>query len=278
MSNHDYVSGSDVLDVIPLEKLPAHVILTDNKWLFNETLRQLDENPTVSDGEYGVKVARGLFRGVELAIVYYGMGSSSIVALIEELYRKGVRAVEKVGFGVYATAQSPPARVPIGAVRLDKVTENLYPLEVPAVPSFSLTSEIVRSLETLNVDHQEDLVISIGAMTRGFDNDLKALVVALWRKLGINVMDLDTATLYLMSYARKIKASSIIIPVIPLGDLQTVGCWINYKVDERRREQVDTYRGIVSAALESIYHFREKAAMEFQAKLLEKRVRRGQHE
>lgn len=277
MNNHEYMN-SEGLEVIPLERLPAHVILTDNKWLFNESLRQLDENPVLSDGEYGVRVARGLFRGVELAVIYYGMGSSSLITLIEELYRKGVRTIEKVGFGIYATSQNPPTRVSIGAVRLDRISENLYPIEVPAVPSFSLTSEIVRSLETLNIDHQEDLVISIGAMTRNIDDDFKTLIHTLWRKLGITVMDLDTATLYLTSYARRMKASSIVIPVIPLGDLQTIGCWINYKVDERRKEQVNVYRGVISAALESIYHFREKATMEFQAKLLEKRVRKGPHE
>ncbi len=247
------------------EKLSRYAIITDSPWIFDEGVKIFEETPTVTRGRYGVKVAVGEYKGLQLSIVQYGVGSSEALALVEELFRSGVRVVVKLGFGVYTMTEKPPARIAIGAVRLDRMSETMAPPEMPAIPNYELLTQLALSFNVESIPHEEDLVVSVGYPISQLEN---GLLPSWWRKMGINVVDLDTATLYVASYFRRLKTVSVVIPAIPSSDVFEKRVWTAYIPS---RGEAERYREIIGTVYESMYHMKEKAWIESTTKKLEKR-------
>ncbi len=258
-------STSNSLSMLEGE-IPSHyAIVTDNPWIFETGVKMFEETPAITRGLYGLKIAIGRYKELDISLIHYGIGSSELAFLLEELFRAGVRVVVKIGYGLYTMSEKPPARIAIGAVRLDKVSELTAPLEMPAVPNSELLTQITLSFNAESIPHERDLVVSVGNPLPHFEDGSLSYW---WRKIGVNVIDTDTATLYIISYFKRLKAVSVVIPSIPSSEAIERKLWTAYTPN---RGEVEEHKRIIEAVYESLYHMKEKAWIETTTRRLERK-------
>ncbi len=260
------VGDNEHQDLVSEDSFPSYAMITQSPWLFEEASKILEETPVYSKGLYGLRIAKGQFRGMDVSIILYGIGSSELIVLLEELYRKGIRVIGKLDFGVCITGKkSFEAVLAMGAIRLDRILVNQYPLELPAIPNFNFVNEIEKALGMEGISREGGLVISLGTPVRYLEN---GVVPEYLRKIGINFVDVDTATFYVISLTKKIKAASIIIPALSGSEASDYGLWVTYT--PRRKREEEQYNKIITAFFESLYQFKEKAEMESETKRYER--------
>jgi len=262
-------------DILATSSLPAYAVLTDSKSLYRKVLEELDEVKGELEGRFGeVKAAVGEFRGAELALVYYGPGSSLALSVLEELFRKGARAFVKLGFGALVPLEGPEAFVCVGAMKLDWLlaAPSCAP---PAVPSFALTRELAGSLEARNVSYDEGIAISVGAALKSLDPDTKATILSLWKKFGAAVVDIDTAALLAAARFKRMKAASLIVPASSIGEHQAPCVWPEADLDERKGRLHEVLREAAAAAVEALHRLKERSSAEAQARLFSEERRRA---
>ena len=244
------------LRLIDTDTMAKYAIITDNNWIYNIAFNMFEENVKQLRGAYGVKGALGNYRNLQLSLIEYGTGSSELMMILEELFRLGVRVIVKIGYGIYTLTEKPHVRVVTGAIRMDKLTETILPVELPAVASYDVLSQVVNTFNDESIEHETGIVLSTGYSYPHFEENLYP---SWWRKHGVNLIDVDTATLYVVGYYRRIKTVSVVIPSVSTGEVLEKGSWIMYQPTGR---EVEKHEKIIGAVFEAIYHSREKALLD----------------
>ncbi len=251
--------------LLEADRLTKYAILTDNPWIYEGIFDLFEEEAKQLRGFYGVRGVVGKYKDLDIALIGYGVGSSELMMVLEELFRSGVRIVVKIGYGLYIMTERPPARVAVGAIRFDKTSEGLLPLEMPALASFDLVGQVIHAFTDEEIPYEADLVLSTGYPYPHLEEDH---FPSWWRRLGVNVIDTDTATLYIAAYYRRMKAASVIIPVMSSSEILERGSWITYKPSPKEASE---HEHLLSAVLEAIYHSKEKALLDQKEKMIRKR-------
>ncbi len=246
--------------LLETERLARYAMITDNPWIFEAAFNMFEEDTKQLKGYYGIRGLIGKYKDMEIALIGYGIGSSELLVVLEELFRTGVRVITKLGYGVYTMTEKPPARIVTGAIRMDKLSETIIPIELPAVPNYDLINQIDLAMDAESIPHEAEMVLSTGYPYPHLE---EGYFPTWWRKIGINVIDVDTATLYVISYYRRIKSASIIIPVLSTSEIFEKGSWIAY---EPKEKEASEHEKIIKTVFEAIYQMKEKALIEKKTK------------
>jgi purine-nucleoside phosphorylase len=149
------------------------------------------------------------------------------------------------GGGIGKSVENADINVPLSCVRLDKVTEVLFPAEVPAKADKNLAQEIRVGIEKTAADLGVRVHSGLHATVPFLFAETKELLVNL-QKQGALSIDIELSVLYVMAnhYGKKV-AGAVRIGDLPLKGLPT---WKSrsYKLQLKKEVHRRISQGIVN--------------------------------
>ena len=154
-----------------------------------------------------------------LTIINYGMGSSNaatIMDLLTAVMPKGVLFLGKCG-GLKESTEIGHFILPIAAIRGEGTSDDYFPPEVPALPSFKLHKFVSDKILEHGVDYRTGVIYTTNRRVwehdEAFHKKLKDMTC-----IGI---DMETATMFIVAHANEIAHGALLlvsdVPVTPEG-------------------------------------------------------------
>ena len=154
-----------------------------------------------------------------LTIINYGIGSpnaATIMDLLVAVKPKGVLFLGKCG-GLKNSSEIGNFILPIGAIRGDGTSNDYFPLEVPALPSFKLHKFVSDIIVQKESDYRTGVIFTTNR--RVWEHD-KPFLKRLKKTTAIGV-DMETATVFTVGHYNEIARGALLlvsdVPLTPEG-------------------------------------------------------------
>ncbi|MFH1852660.1 MAG: AMP nucleosidase, partial [Candidatus Neomarinimicrobiota bacterium] len=144
-----------------------------------------------------------------LSIINFGMGSAdaaTIMDLLTAVMPQGVLFLGKCG-GLKKSTEIGHFILPIAAIRGEGTSDDYFPPEVPALPSFKLHKYVSQILVERQQDYRTGVVYTTNRRLWEHDEDFKDYLDEL-RVLGI---DMETATIFTVGFANGIARGALLL-------------------------------------------------------------------
>lgn len=168
-----------------------------------------------------------------LSIINFGMGSANAATIMDLLVArrpKGVLFLGKCG-GLKSSTEIGHFILPIAAIRGDGTSNDYFPPEVPALPSFKLHKFVSNKILEKGMEYRTGVVYTTNRRLWEWDDDFKKY---LGRISAIGI-DMETATLFIVGHANEISRGALLLvsdlPMVPEG----------VKTEESDREITEKY-------------------------------------
>ena len=199
---------------MPLDEFGDYILLTN----FRHYLTQfVDEFGCEVYGED--KPMQAATNGNGLTIINFGIGSANaatIMDLLSARQPKGVLFLGKCG-GLKKSTEIGHFILPIAAIRGEGTSDDYFPPEVPALPSFKLHKFVSDKIVQQGHDYRTGVVYTTNR--RVWEHD-KAFVERLKRMTSIAI-DMETATIFIVGHHNQISRGALLlvsdVPVTPDG-------------------------------------------------------------
>jgi len=154
-----------------------------------------------------------------LSIINFGIGSANaatIMDLLSSIKPKGVLFLGKCG-GLKKTTEIGHFILPIAAIRGEGTSDDYFPKEVPAMPSFKLHKYVSELLVERNIEYRTGVIYSTNRRVWEHDEKFKKYL----RKVRVMGIDMETATIFITGFANGINRGALLLvsdtPMIPEG-------------------------------------------------------------
>ena len=154
-----------------------------------------------------------------ITIINFGMGSpnaATIMDLLSAITPKAVLFLGKCG-GLKNRINIGDFVLPIGAIRGDGTSNDYFPPEVPAMPSFSLQKAISTTIREFKTDYWTGTVYTTNRRVWEYDKGFKDYI----KKTRAYAIDMETATLFTVGFHNKIPVGALLLvsdsPMTPEG-------------------------------------------------------------
>ncbi len=154
-----------------------------------------------------------------LTIVNFGIGSpnaATIMDLLSARAPKGVLFLGKCG-GLKKTTEIGHFILPIAAIRGEGTSDDYFPAEVPALPSFKLHKFVSQKIVEAGHEYRSGVVYTTNRRVWEHDEAFKERL----RQLRTIAIDMETATVFIVGHANQIARGALLlvsdVPVIPEG-------------------------------------------------------------
>lgn len=154
-----------------------------------------------------------------LSIINFGIGSSNaatIMDLLSAIEPKGVLFLGKCG-GLKRTTEIGHFVLPIAAIRGEGTSDDYFPKEVPAMPSFKLHKHVSQILCEHNLEYRSGVVYTTNRRVWEHDEEFKNYL----RRIRAIAIDMETATLFITGFANGIARGALLLvsdtPMVPEG-------------------------------------------------------------
>lgn len=154
-----------------------------------------------------------------ITIINFGMGSASaatIMDLLSALNPKAVLFLGKCG-GLKKKNSIGDLVLPIAAIRGEGTSNDYFPSEVPALPSFNLQKAISYTIRVKNMDYWTGTVYTTNRRVWEHDEDFKNYL----KKIRAMAIDMETATIFTTGFFNEIPTGALLLvtdqPMIPEG-------------------------------------------------------------
>ncbi|MDH5546165.1 MAG: AMP nucleosidase [Gammaproteobacteria bacterium] len=154
-----------------------------------------------------------------LSIINFGIGSpnaATIMDLLSARMPKGVLFLGKCG-GLKRTTEIGHFVLPIAAIRGEGTSNDYFPPEVPALPSFKLHKFVSQTISEYGHEYRSGVVYTTNRRVWEHDTDFKERL----RGLRTVAIDMETATVFIVGHANEISRGALLlvsdVPVIPEG-------------------------------------------------------------
>ena len=183
----------------------------------------------------------------EITIINFGMGSpnaATIMDLLSAIEPEAVLFLGKCG-GLKKRNSIGDLILPIGAIRGEGTSNDYFPPEVPAMPSFALQKAVSTTIRDNNINYWTGTVYTTNRRVWEYDNKFKKYL----KKIRAYAIDMETATLFTVGFHNKIPVGALLLvsdsPMTPEGVKTLEKDEINSKqFDEKHIEiGVDEYPG-----------------------------------
>lgn len=198
---------------MPLEEFGKYILLTNFinyiymfAEQFNVPVKGLDKPMQTATAE-------------NITIINFGMGSAmaaTVMDLLSAISPKATLFLGKCG-GLKAKTKIGDIILPIAGIRGEGTSNEYMPVEIPALPSFSLqraTSSIIKKLE---IDYWTGTVYTTNRRVWEHDKDFKKYL----KKIRAIAIDMETATLFTVGFINGIPRGALLLvsdnPMIPEG-------------------------------------------------------------
>lgn len=154
-----------------------------------------------------------------LSIINFGIGSpnaATVMDLLSARAPKGVLFLGKCG-GLKKTTEIGRFILPIAAIRGEGTSNDYFPPEVPALPSFKLHKFVSQTLVDFGYEYRSGVVYTTNRRVWEHDKDFSQRL----RNLRTIAIDMETATIFIVGHANEISRGALLlvsdVPVIPEG-------------------------------------------------------------
>jgi len=154
-----------------------------------------------------------------ITIINFGMGSptaATTMDLLSAIAPKAVLFLGKCG-GLKKNNNVGDLILPIAAIRGDGTSNDYFPPEVPALPSFALQKAISTTIRDYSRDYWTGTVYTTNRRVWEHDEDFKEYL----RKIRAMAIDMETATIFTTGFYNKIPTGALLLvsdqPMIPEG-------------------------------------------------------------
>ncbi len=154
-----------------------------------------------------------------ITIINFGMGSpnaATIMDLLGAIKPKGVLFLGKCG-SLKDSIGLGNLILPIAAIRGEGTSNDYFPPEVPAMPSFALQKAISTTIRDYNQDYWTGTVYTTNRRVWEHDDQFKIYL----KKIRALAIDMETATLFTTAFYNKIQIGALLLvsdqPMTPEG-------------------------------------------------------------
>lgn len=157
--------------------------------------------------------------GQGLTIVNFGIGSPNAAIIMDLLSARdpdGVLFLGKCG-GLKDSSEIGHFILPIAAIRGEGTSNDYFPIEIPALPSFKLHKFVSEKVIQANHEYRTGVVYTTNRRIWEHDQDFK---VKLQKTTSIGI-DMETATIFIVGHYNQIARGALLlvsdIPITPDG-------------------------------------------------------------
>ena len=155
----------------------------------------------------------------DITIINFGMGSATaatVMDLLTAINPKAVLFLGKCG-GLKHRAKVGNLILPIAAIRGEGTSNDYFPPEVPALPSFALQKAISTTIRDHKQDYWTGTVYTTNRRVWEHDGDFKKYL----SRLRVMAIDMETATIFITGFANEIPTGALLLvsdePMTPEG-------------------------------------------------------------
>ena len=167
-----------------------------------------------------------------ITIINFGMGSATaatVMDLLSAINPKAVLFLGKCG-GIKHRAELGDLILPIAAIRGEGTSNDYFPPEVPALPSFALQKAISTTIRDHKRDYWTGTIYTTNRRVWEHDVSFKKYL----KKIRAMAVDMETATIFITAFANEIPAGALLLvsdqPMTPEG-VKTIES--DKKIDEQ---------------------------------------------
>ncbi len=199
---------------MPLDKFGDYILLTN----FDSYVQQFADrfNCEIHGMDRPMKAATN---SDGLTIINFGIGSANAATIMDLLSArptKGVLFLGKCG-GLKKSTEIGNFILPIGAIRGEGTSDDYFPREVPALPSFKLHKFVSEELKERHLEYRTGVIYTTNR--RVWEHDLEFLA-RLKRMTAIGI-DMETATIFIVGHHNEIARGALLlvsdVPTTPEG-------------------------------------------------------------
>ncbi|MBA3828243.1 MAG: AMP nucleosidase [Taibaiella sp.] len=155
----------------------------------------------------------------KITIINFGMGSpgaATVMDLLSSISPKGVLFLGKCG-GLKKKNKVGDLILPIAAIRGDGTSNDYFPAEVPALPSFELQKAISTTIRDYARDYWTGTIYTTNRRVWEHDEEFKEYL----RRIRVMAIDMETATIFSTGFYNKIPTGALLLvsdqPMVPEG-------------------------------------------------------------
>ena len=237
----------------PLEAFGKYILLTN----FSKYVKMFaDWNGVPIDG-IDMPMPNATANGI--TIINFSMGSANaatIMDLLSAIEPKAVLFLGKCG-GLKKKNELGDLILPIAAIRGEGTSNDYFPPEVPALPSFNLQKAISTTIRNHNKDYWTGTVYTTNRRVWEHDDEFKDYL----RKIRVMGIDMETATIFSTGFHNQIPTGALLLvsdqPMISEGVKTTESDKIitqNF-VEEHLKIGIDSLNELINNGL-TVKHLR----------------------
>jgi len=197
----------------PLEEFGSYILLTN----FNNYVDMFAEQQGVEVKGAG-KAMPNATSG-DISIINFGMGSANAATIMDLLSAIQPRAVLFLGKcgGLKKRNKIGDVVLPIAAIRGEGASDDYFPPEVPALPSFNLQRAVSHVVREHEMDYWTGTVYTTNRRVWEHDDEFKEYL----REIRAMAIDMETATIFTVGFANQIPTGALLLvsdqPMTPDG-------------------------------------------------------------
>ena len=184
-------------------------------------IAQYFENPVLVADSREYVTYTGTLDGVKVSVTSTGIGGPSASIAVEELVQCGADTFIRVGTsgGMDLEVKSGDLVVANGAIRMEGTSKEYAPIEFPAVPDFDVTTALVQAAKKLAQPYHVGVVECKDSFYGQHSPETKPVSYELmakwdaWVKLGCKASEMESAALFIVADALKVRAGSVLLVV-----------------------------------------------------------------
>jgi AMP nucleosidase len=155
----------------------------------------------------------------DITIINFGMGSANaatIMDLLSAIQPKAALFLGKCG-GLKKRSKIGDVVLPIAAIRGEGASNDYFPPEVPALPSFNLQRAVSHVVREHEMDYWTGTVYTTNRRVWEHDDKFKSYL----QEIRAMAIDMETATIFTVGFANHIPTGALLLvsdqPMVPEG-------------------------------------------------------------
>lgn len=154
-----------------------------------------------------------------ITLIDFGMGSpnaATIMDLLSAIHPKATLFLGKCG-GLKHVNKLGDVILPLAAIRCEGTSDQYFPQEVPALPTFNLQRTAAEVTEQAGIDYWTGTVLTTNRRVWEFDEEFKEYLV----RIRAMAVDMESATLFSVGFYNSIPCGAVLLvsdqPMIATG-------------------------------------------------------------
>jgi len=163
----------------------------------------------------------GYLNGEKVSVTSTGIGGPSASIALEELVKVGAEKFIRVGTcgGIDVDVKGGDLVIATGAVRMEGTSKEYAPIEFPAVADLEIVNALVQAGKNLNEECHVGIVQCKDSFYGQHSPEKSPVSYELinkweaWKRLGCKASEMESAALFVVASALKVKIGSIFLTV-----------------------------------------------------------------